>query len=586
MTLQSPTHDKQHTKNMFIALVMCAALIVGWQFLVETPKRERLAEWQKQQQVLKAEQAKQKAVQAEAVIASVTAAASVPAPRVSIQSDTLHGGFSLRGLRFDALTLAQYKETLAEDSPEVELLKQASAELPYFMQFGWLSDDEGLRVPGADTVWQASQDKLSKDQPLTLEWNNEEGLTFYVTVSLDDHYMFTIDQQVFNQSGTAIFLKPYALINRAHESASQNYLISHEGPLGVLDGTLKEVSYDDIEEEKQSFKNSQGWLGFTDKYWLTALIPDQEQKFTGNFSSYQSKGKPRYQVDYVGANMELLNGERSRNRLHFFAGAKKVDILDHYTAGVDALNLAPVPLFDRAVDFGWLYFLTKPIFQALSFFYALVGNFGVAIILLTFSIKLLMFPLANKGYKSMTALRALQPEMARLKEKYADDRMGMQQELLALYKKEKVNPASGCLPMLIQLPVFFSLYKVLFVTIEMRHAPFWGPWRDLSAEDPTNLFTGFGLIPWDHPSFLALGILPILMTLSMIVQMRQQPKPQDPVQAKVMQLMPWFLLLIVAHMPAGLVLYWVVSNMLSILQQAVITRKYNATHPNKHVDVV
>lgn len=341
-----------------------------------------------------------------------------------------------------------------------------------------------------------------------------------------------------------------------------------------MNGTLKEIAYETLHDEKDVTTNTQGWLGFTDKYWLTALIPAERQSFTANFIHYQSKEIARYQADYVGKSMDIDNGESKETMLHIFAGAKEIDTLDAYTQGIEEIGLTPVPLFDRAVDFGWLYFLTKPIFLTLNFFYKLIGNFGIAILLLTCIIKLLLFPLANKGYKSMTQMKALQPEMKKIQERYHDDKLKMQQELLALYKREKVNPASGCLPMLIQLPVFFALYKVLFVTIEMRHAPFFGPWQDLSAMDPTNLFTAFGLIPWTPPEFLMLGILPILMTITMIIQMRQQPAPTDPVQAKVMKIMPWALLFIIHRMPAGLVLYWVWSNMLSIIQQQAITKKY------------
>lgn len=586
MTLYSPTPDKEHTKNMAVALVLCALLIVGWQFFVEIPKRAKLTEWQKQQQVLKAQQ-KEKVAQENLAITQegvdTPAETLVPAEDIVISSEMLHGKISTRGLRFDHLTLANYHEELDPNSPEVQLLHKSNSQTPYFMQFGWLSDNPSILLPHAKTVWSAQSTRLAPGEPVMLSWENGQGITFEVKISLDKGYMFTIEQSAHNTSGQMITLKPYALINRMHVSELHPMLISHEGPIGVVDKTLKEIDYDTLIEEKQVFRNMSSWLGFTDKYWLTALIPNQHASFDGQFSSYKAKDQQRYQADYTGGEISLQPGEKETTKLHFFAGAKKVDLLDAYTAGVEATDLQPVPLFDRAVDFGWLYFLTKPIFQLLHYFYQVVGNFGIAIILLTFLIKLLMFPLANKGYKSMGALKKLQPEMTRLKEQYGNDRMKLQQEMLAMYKREKVNPASGCLPMLIQLPVFFALYKVLFVTIEMRHAAFWGPWQDLSAADPTNIFTLFGLVPWDTPGFLWLGFLPIMMALSMYVQMHLQPTPQDPVQAKVMKFMPLFLLILVARMPAGLVLYWVVSNILSILQQWVITRKYNEDHPKYDV---
>lgn len=583
------TPNRPENKNMLIALALSGLLIIGWQFFIEAPKRAELAKWQQVQAQLKQKEeenlAEKEALLDEPATANTAEnnqnAVATASPRIAISSDTLHGSLALRGLRFDTLTLTKYKETIEKNSPEVQLLYPSSEEAPYFIQIGWLSDESNTRIPNEHSVWQTSDKKLTPETPLHLQWYNGEGITFKVTISLDQNYMFTVDQKVMNESGKTLSLSPYALINRGYKDVGVHAAISHEGPIGVLNGTLKELGYKDLNDKKDVTTNASGWLGFTDKYWLTALIPAQGKPFTANFIYYNSKGVDRYQSDYVGANANVAHGGTTQSTLHFFAGAKVIDVLDIYTAGVTEQKLAPVPLFDRAVDFGWLYFLTKPIFLTLNFFYKWVGNFGVAILILTVIIKGMMFPLANKGYKSMTQMRALQPEMKKLQERYHDDKFKMQQETWALYKKEKVNPASGCLPMLIQLPVFFALYKVLFVTIEMRHAAFFGPWQDLSAMDPTNIFTAFGLIPWNPPEMFMLGIIPILMCITMIIQMRQQPKPADPTQAKVMKLMPWFILFVTHRMPAGLVMYWVWSNILSILQQHVITRKYNKTHPNK-----
>lgn len=577
--------SRPSNKNMVTALILSALLLVGWQYFIEIPKRQKLAQWQQLQIQNKQNEAKslaQKQAKLDTPAAPDSASkAASPSPRIHFSNKKLLGSIALRGLRFDDLILAKYKETIDKDSKNVQLLFPSMAEAPYFIQIGWLADDARIRVPDEQSLWQARSKLLTPQTPLELDWDNGEGVTFHVTIKLDEHYMFTIEQSVTNQSGQEISIHPYALINRSYKEAGMHAAILHEGPLGVLNGTLKEIGYKELKDKKDTTTDAKGWLGFTDKYWLTALIPAQDEPFTANFIYYDSKGNDRYQADYVGPAQTLAEGDGARSTLHFFAGAKELDVLDRYTQGVNALNLAPVPLFDRAVDFGVLYFLTKPIFLMLNFFYKLIGNFGVAILLLTVLIKGLLFPLANKGYKSMSQMKKLQPEMQKVQERYHDDRLKMQQELLALYRREKVNPASGCLPMLIQIPVFFALYKVLFVTIEMRHAPFFGPWKDLSAMDPTNLFTLFGLIPWNPPAILMLGILPILMTVTMIIQMRQQPTPTDPVQAKVMKLMPWFLLFIVHRMPAGLVMYWVWSNILSIGQQALITGKYGKPRTQK-----
>jgi YidC/Oxa1 family membrane protein insertase len=582
--MQHHIPKRPDSKNMMTALAMCAALIIGWQYFVEIPKRAKLAEWQRTQMAEKEKVAKalsEKQAKLDEQPASSTLQDGKPSPRVAISSDTLHGTIALKGLRFDELTLAKYKETLDAESEPVHLLFPSSAETPYFMQVGWLSDDANLRLPNEQSLWQTKDTELTPTKPLALEWKNGEGVTFHVNIRLDENYMFAIEQSVTNASGETLSVSPYALINRGYKETGIHGAILHEGPLGVLNNTLKEIAYKDLHDKKDSTANTTGWIGFTDKYWLTALIPDQNKPFTANFIYYNSKNVDRYQSDYVGEKATIADGETNTTTLHFFAGAKEIDVLDRYTAGVKEQNLAPVPLFDRAVDFGWLYFITKPIFLTLNFFYKLVGNFGIAILILTVIIKALMFPLANKGYKSMTQMKALQPEMKRIQERYHDDRLKQQQELLALYKKEKVNPASGCLPILIQMPIFFALYKVLFVTIEMRHAPFFAPWVDLSAMDPTNIFNAFGLIPWNPPEILMLGILPILMTVTMIIQMRQQPTPTDPVQAKVMKIMPWFILFVTHRMPAGLVLYWVWSNILSILQQHIITRRYQSNQNKK-----
>lgn len=564
-------------KRLMVAMLMATILVVVWQFAVEVPKRAQMAQWQRTQQLEEIKAEKRKVVQATNASEPqfITRADALRgSPRVAISSAKLQGSIALKGLRFDDMSLVKYRTELDPNSPEVVLLSPAGGESePYFVQVGWTSEQASITLPSKDSIWTSNVKTLTPETPATLSWKSPEGVVFEVAIRMDANYMFAIEQRITNHSALAVSATPYALINRGHvDTSMQNYIL-HEGPIGVLGGVLKEIKYDELREDGDvKDPNAKGWLGFTDKYWLTALIPAGE--FNGSISAYKTGETDRYQVDIADAKQMVATGETATVTQHLFVGAKELDVLDTYADhGNTDLGLAPTPLFDRAVDFGWLYFITKPIFLALNVFYSMIGNFGVAILLLTLCIKLAMFPLANKGYKAATQMRRLQPEMVKLKESCGDDKLKLQQEMLALYRREKVNPVSGCLPMLIQLPVFFALYKVLFVTLEMRHAPFFGVWKDLSAADPTNIFNAFGLIAWTPPSFLHLGILPILMSVSMIIQMRQQPQPTDPAQAMVMKMMPYFLLLIMAQMPAGLLIYWVFSNVLSILQQALITKQ-------------
>jgi YidC/Oxa1 family membrane protein insertase len=574
---KSPHAAAPDPKRLMLAMVLAAILVVFWQFTVEMPKRAKLAEWQRAQQLQQVQAEKRKEAQAVAGTEPqfVTREDAIKtSPRLRIASPKLHGSIALKGLRFDDVTLVKYHTELDENSPEVVLLTPAAGEnLPYFVQVGWTSEQAGITLPNKDSIWKSDVATLTPETPATLSWKSPEGVVFEVNLRMDSNYMFAIEQRVINHSSLAVAVTPYALINRGYTEPKIHAYISHEGPVGVLEGVLKEVDYQELRDDGDvKTPNAKGWLGFTDKYWLTALIP--ASTFDANISTYKTGETDRYQVDIAAEKQLVATGETARLTQHLFVGAKELDVLDTYADhGNKELGLAPTPLFDRAVDFGWLYFITKPIFLMLNFFYAWIGNFGVAILLLTLCIKLAMFPLANKGYKAATQMRRLQPEMVKLKEQCGDDKLKLQQEMLALYRREKVNPASGCLPMLIQLPVFFALYKVLFVTLEMRHAPFFSVWQDLSAADPTNIFTAFGLIAWTPPSFLHLGILPILMSLTMIIQMKQQPQPTDPAQAMVLKLMPYFLLIIMAQMPAGLLIYWVFSNILSIAQQAYISKK-------------
>ncbi len=567
-------------KPLIIAIALAALLLMGWQAMVEVPRRQELAkiearkvekrEIQKQQQAQDMVRKETTADETKSLTRDQRLALS---SRVAFKTGKVEGSIALKGARFDDLTFPRYRVELNPSSPPVTLFSPSGDAQAYFMQAGWVAPDGSTTVPDQNTLWQADKSHFTSGETINLRWNNGAGVTFIISVALDEHYMFTISQRVENNSGRAVTVAPYAYINRSHneDPSMQHYAILHEGPLGVMEGALEEIAYADLQKEKKQFSHASGWFGITDKYWLSALIPAKGD-FKVSFSHYTKNDNNRYQADYLGEAATIASGQQADSSLRLFAGAKEIRVIDNYANGTQ--NQPPIPLFDRAVDFGSLYFLTKPMFLMLNFFYTHIGNFGIAILLLTIVVKLLMFPLANKSYKSAAQMRKLQPDMEKLRERYGDDQIRMQQEMMALYKREKVNPAAGCLPLLIQMPVFFALYKVLFVTIEMRHAPFFGWLKDLSAIDPSNLFTLFGILEWGHPTWMHLGILPILMCATMVIQMKQQPKPTDPVQAKIIGFMPYFFLFIFASFPAGLVLYWVWSNMLSILQQHIISRRY------------
>ncbi|MBT7666016.1 MAG: membrane protein insertase YidC, partial [Rhodospirillaceae bacterium] len=458
--------------------------------------------------------------------------------------------------------------TIADDSPAVTLLSPNGAPNPYFSQFGWVSVG-GLKVPDGNSVWQADHPSLQPSRPLTLTWDNGAGVRFIQVIEIDDAFMMSVTQRVENNSTAVISTHPYGRIARTNTPDTLGFYILHEGPLGVFNDTLKEVDYDDlVEGPADATKSVGGWIGITDKYWLTALIPDQKAPYTGTFRYSQINKEDTYQTDIMtqapqivapGATAQIVN--------HVFAGAKEVHLLDRYE---EQLGIAR---FDLAVDFGWFYFMTKPLFFVLDYFFKMLGNFGLAILLLTVCVKAIFFPLANKSYKSMSKMKALQPEMTKLRERFGDDRAKMNQEMMSLYKREKVNPASGCLPIMVQIPVFFALYKVMFVTIEMRHQPFFGWIHDLSAPDPMYIFTLFGAIPWDPPQFLMIGIWPIFMGASMYVQQLLNPQPADPVQAKIFLFMPLFFTFLLGSFPAGLVIYWTWNNLLSVTQQWVIMKR-------------
>ncbi len=574
-------------RNLVLAIVLSVTIIIGFQYFYEMP---RIQEEQRRQAAV--EQSTGGSVaptpsperSGQAGSSTASAPGSVPTgqpteasrdavlaegERIAIDNGRLTGSLSLTGGRIDDIVMTDYQVAIEPGAADVTLFNPAGSPNAYFAEFGWAPDNADTPVPDQTTVWSTDQGELAPGQPVTLSWENGEGLIFERRLEIDDDYLITVTQRVRNQGEDAVTLHPYGLVRRWGTPEISGFFILHEGPMGVFNEQLTEIDYSDLQEEDGQLeeRSGNGWLGISDKYWLAALIPDQEAGFTAKFQHYLSDGEDRYQTDYLRPAMTVPAGSSIEVTDRLFAGAKELDKLDAYAAEFN------IPLFDRAIDFGWFYWLTKPIFYFLHFAYGWVGNYGVAILLLTLLVKLLFFPLANKSYRAMSQMKKLQPEMTRIREQAGDDKMRMQKEMMELYKKEKVNPMSGCLPILVQIPVFFALYKVLFVSIEMRHAPFFGWVQDLSAPDPTTVFNLFGLLPFDPPSFLMIGIWPLLMGITMFLQTKLNPQPADPVQAKVMLFLPLMFIFLFATFAAGLVIYWTWNNVLSIAQQWVIMRR-------------
>ncbi|MSO84429.1 MAG: membrane protein insertase YidC [Rhodospirillales bacterium] len=499
--------------------------------------------------------------------ASVAGSSAGAGPRIQIETPTLKGSLALEGARFDDLVFTQFFEKPGRKGAQVAFFLPKGHKSATYAQVGWVGS-EGVAVPTAETVWTTNQNRLAPESPVTLTWDNGQGLRFEIVVAVDKQYMFTVTQRVVNASARAATLHTYGLIVRAGTPVVSDIYILHEGPLGVLHNTLKETTYADLRKKgTEEDKSRGGWSGITDKYWLAALIPDQATEATHRFLHRKEGTEDRYQADFLQGAIVAQPGAAVETRTLLFAGAKELALLDSYG---EKLN---IPRFDLAIDFGWFYFLTKPIFYALVWLNQLVGNFGVAILLLTVGIKILFYPLANKSYVAMSKMKKLQPGMMKLRERHGDDKVRMNQELMALYKRENANPAAGCLPILVQIPVFFALYKVLYVTIEMRHAPFYGWIADLSDADPTTIFNLFGLIPWQPPEILMVGIWPLIMGVTMWVQQKMNPQPTDPIQAKMFAYLPIIFTYMLASFPAGLVIYWAWNNVLSMAQQWVIMRR-------------
>ena len=431
---------------------------------------------------------------------------------------------------------------------------------------GWASTDKKLSLPEKESLWNAKP-KTNKNDPQEIEWISDQGLKINRKISFDENFMITIEDVVSNQTGRTIQLTNYSYINRKNHRPENKFFILHEGPLGVFDDTLNEFSYEDFEEKAIIKSSKNGWIGYTDHYWQVAIFPDTEEPFTAEIKNIRNSLNS-IQINFLNDNLKTVkSGETLSVKSYVFAGAKEVPLIDSY------IKTLKVNKLDLSVDFGWFYFLTKPLFYALNFLSVLFSNFGVGIIILTIFIRILLFPLANKSFKSMNSMRILTPEIKKIRERYKDDRNRMNQEMFALYKEKKINPAAGCLPILIQIPIFFALYKVLFVSIEMRHAPFFGWIKDLSAPDPTSIFNLFGLIPWDPPMFLTIGIWPLLMGLTMYLQQKINPPPPDPIQAKVFMMLPFIFTFLLATFPSGMVVYWTINNILSIGQQYILLKK-------------
>ena len=550
-------------RSLLGAMVFAMLILAGWQYFYEMP---RLKEYERQAQIRKESAVIPNVKNLSEGFVTAGDAIGNYKSRITFDSPKVKGSISLVGARIDDLVLSQYTKSI-DDHTKITLLHPSKTKGSYFAEFGWISKSNEVELPDANSLWSADKTMLKPGEKVTMTWANRQGITFQLEIHLDDEYMFTVRKTVKNKSGKNIALQDYSLINRIFEQSDKKFAISHEGPLGVFNGILDEVSYEDlVSKKKVEFDNNRSgsWFGISDKYWLTAMIPDQSRPFDAMFQHSKYLDKDKYQVGYIGSEEVVSAGRETSSISHFFAGAKVVSILDIYGK---YLNL---DLFDRAVDFGWFYFITKPMFSVLKFFYDAVGNFGLSILIVTIIVKMFLFPLANKSYYSMLKMKKLTPEMTRIKELYADDKMKQNQAVMELYKKEKISPLSGCLPLIVQIPIFFSLYKVLFITIEMRQAPFFWWIKDLSAPDPTTIFNFFGLIPWNPPAFLMIGAWPIIMAITMYVQQKMSPEPSDPIQAKVMKFLPLIFVFMFASFPAGLVVYWAWSNVLSVLQQYFI----------------
>ncbi|GAB5467348.1 MAG: membrane protein insertase YidC [Rhodospirillales bacterium] len=566
-------------KNLFLAIGLSIAIILGFNFLF-VPDRPPPAPVQQDQAggspqdgiVPTISGSDAPAPQAEPLSREEVLAQD---PRLAIETDRLSGSIDLRGARMDDLLLKDYHTELSKESPRIELLAPRGSPHPYFATLRWLAPD-GTPVPDRDTLWTGDPSTLTVERPVTLTWDNGQGQRFEIDIAVDEDYLFTLTQRVVNRGTQSVRLQAYGLVNRVGIPPTlDTAFIVHEGLVGVFNDTYEEVDYDTVAEAPRGIieqRSDGGWIGFFDKYWTVLLIPEQDQVVDARFTNRRSGGEDVYQTDMTYEAVDIAPGASSENRFRLYAGAREPNLIDRYNDeyGIDKFYLA--------VDYGWIFFLARPIYIALNWFHGLVGNFGVAILLLVVCVRILLFPLANKAYKSMAKMRKLQPRMLELRERYKEDKPRFQKEMMQLYKKEGANPIAGCLPMLLQIPIFIALYNVLYGTILMRHAPFFGWIQDLSAPDPTSWMNLFGLLPYSIPNlglltFFSLGIWPLLMGFTMWAQYRLNPQPTDPLQAKIFAWMPVVFTFMLGHFAAGLVIYWAWNNLLSMTQQVIIMRR-------------
>ena len=557
-------------KNLLIAVVLSVVILVGFDFFFK-PEKKQLQESSVEQNQIDQNVDSDKDENIPSINSQIENVQvdenKVLEERISFNSKRLSGTINLIGATLDDLSLKDYFESISKEK-KINILNPVSSVSPYFLRIGWASPDKSVKLPNKNSKWKSVKKNYNENEKIQLEWNNNEGLTFYRTIEFDENFMISVIDKVQNKSPKTIKLTNFSYLRRLNYRPENKFFILHEGPLGVFNDTLKEVSYDEIEENNEIIETTKnGWIGYTDHYWQVTIFPETNETFKARFKNLKDR-KNSIQIDFINENIKTLkSGDSLKTKSYIFAGAKEVPLIDQYIKKIGINKL------DLSVDFGWFYFLTKPLFYALHFLSSLVGNFGVGIIILTICIRIVLFPLANKSFKSMNSMRMITPEIQRIRERYKDDRQRMNQEMFAMYKEKKINPAAGCLPILIQIPIFFALYKVLFVSIEMRHAPFFGWIQDLSAPDPTSLFNLFGLIPWDTPAFLTIGIWPILMGITMFLQQKINPPPPDPIQAKIFMMLPFIFTFLLATFPSGMVVYWTINNILSIAQQYILLRK-------------
>jgi YidC/Oxa1 family membrane protein insertase len=575
--------------NLLIAVVLSVAVMLGWQYFYAGPQLEAQQERaaRERQATAPAANGKDTATaplpgasfrpQASLEPAATRGEALAKSQRIAIDTPALTGSIALKGGLIDDIVLKDYRETVSPASPNVVVFSPLNGPKAYFAEFGWQgARNASQKVPDSETVWTAeTTSSLSPATPVKLKWANGQGLEFTRTIAIDDRYMIAVTDKVTNGTNGDVVLAPYARLYRFGKPETAGFAVLHEGLIGVPgEAGLQEITYDSvIDDGPQSFNVSAGgWLGITDKYWASALVPDQSAAYKATFEGHSTAGAGRglYTVDYTRAQTVLAPGTSEKVEGHVYVGAKQVKVIEGYEASLG------ITKFELLVDWGMFYFITKPLYYLLDWLYGILGNFGLAILAVTVLVKAAFFPLANKSYESMAKMKKLQPQMEQLRERYKEDKAKQQQELMELYKKEKINPLAGCLPILVQIPVFFALYKVLFVSIDMRHAPFFGWIKDLSATDPTSLFNLFGLLPFAVPEFLHIGVWPIIMGVSMWIQMQLNPPQPDPIQQQIFSWMPLLFTFLLASFPAGLVIYWAWNNVLSIFQQAYITQKQGA----------